>query len=166
MAGTIDPGADIGHVHLKVSDLDRRFNAASIAGNMLEIQSLNYDLGQVQNEEWRELIDRLAVLHPGEEEGEASRNMINALIVLARRAGVVRTLKGKTLSTAPVLLALEGPKLFQESVIRCDTVYLEAIRALPEPFDVEEAARAIYDQVSYAPYLRQLLARMDAAQAG
>lgn len=116
--------------------------------------------------EWRELIDRLAALHPGEEEGEASRNMINALIVLARRAGVVRTLKGKTLSTAPVLLALEGPKLFQESVIRCDTVYLEAIRALPEPFDVEEAAQAIYDQVSYAPYLRHLLARMDAAQAG
>ena len=23
MAGTIDPGADIGHVHLKVSDLER-----------------------------------------------------------------------------------------------------------------------------------------------
>lgn len=114
--------------------------------------------------EWRELIDRLAELHPGEEEGEASRNMINALIVLARRAGVVRTLKGKTLSTAPVLLALEGPKMFQESVIRCDMAYLEAIRALPEPFDIEEAARAIYDQVSYAPYLRQLLARMEREQ--
>lgn len=114
--------------------------------------------------EWRELIDRLAELHPGEEEGEASRNMINALIVLARRAGVVRTLKGKTLSTAPVLLALEGPKMFQESVIRCDMAYLEAIRALPELFDIEEAARAIYDQVSYAPYLRQLLARMEREQ--
>ncbi len=118
------------------------------------------------NLEWRELIDRLAVLHPGDEEGEASRNMINALIVLARRAGVVRTLKGKTLSTAPVLLALEGPKMFQESVIRCDMTYLDAIRALSEPFDVEEAALAIYDQASYAPYLRQLLARMDAAPAG
>jgi uncharacterized LabA/DUF88 family protein len=114
--------------------------------------------------EWRELIDRLAELHPGEEEGEASRNMINALIVLARRAGVVRTLKGKTLSAAPVLLALEGSKLFQESVIRCDMAYLEAIRALPEPFDIEEAARAIYDQASYAPYLRQLLARMEREQ--
>ena len=118
------------------------------------------------NLEWRELIDRLAVLHPGDEEGEASRNMINALIVLARRAGVVRTLKGKTLSTAPVLLALEGPKMFQESVIRCDMTYLDAIRALPEPFDVEEAALAIYDQAAYASYLRQLLARMDAAPAG
>ena len=65
-----------------------------------------------------------------------------------------------------MLLALEGPKMFQESVIRCDMTYLDAIRALPEPFDVEEAALAIYDQAAYASYLRQLLARMDAAPAG
>ena len=122
-------------------------------------------LQQADGLEWRDLIDRLADLHPGVEDGEASRNMINALIVLARRAGVVRTLKGKTLSTAPVLLALEGPKLFQESVVRCDMAYLDAIRALPEPFDVEEAALALYDQASYAPYIRQLLARMEAARA-
>ena len=111
--------------------------------------------------EWRDLIDRLVELHVDEENGEASRNMINSLIVLARRAGVVRTLKGKTLSTAPVLLALEGKRLFPESVIRTDMAYLEAIRALPEPFDVEEAALAIYENVGYAPYLRQLLARME-----
>ena len=122
-------------------------------------------LQQADGLEWRDLIDRLADLHPGVEDGEASRNMINALIVLARRAGVVRTLKGKTLSTAPVLLALEGPKLFQESVVRCDMAYLDTIRALPEPFDVEEAALALYDQASYAPYIRQLLARMEAARA-
>ena len=111
--------------------------------------------------EWRDLIDRLVELHVDEENGEASRNMINSLIVLARRAGVVRTLKGKTLSTAPVLLALEGGRLFPESVIRTDMAYLEAIRALPEPFDVEETALAIYENVGYAPYLRQLLARME-----
>ena len=115
--------------------------------------------------EWRDLIDRLAELHPGDEDGEASRNMINALIVLARRAGVIRTLKGRTLSTAPVLLALEGSRLFQESVIRCDMAYLDAIRALQEPFELEEAALAIYDQASYAPYLRQLLARMEQQHA-
>lgn len=110
--------------------------------------------------EWRELIDRLMGLH-ADDNGEASRNMINSLIVLARRAGVVRTLKGKTLSTAPVLLALEGKKLFPESVIRTDMAYLEAIRALPETFDVDEAALAIYENVGYAPYLRQLIARME-----
>ncbi|MBP6016151.1 MAG: NYN domain-containing protein [Candidatus Promineofilum sp.] len=115
--------------------------------------------------EWRELIDRLVELHTEDQDGEASRNMINSLIVLARRAGVVRTLKGKTLSTAPVLLALEGTRLFPESVIRTDMAYLEAIRALPEPFEVEEAALAIYENVGYAPYLRQLLARMETEAA-
>ncbi len=113
--------------------------------------------------EWRDLIDRLAERHPGDEESETSRNMINAMIVLARRAGVVRTLKGRTLATAPVLLALEGPKMFQEGVVRCDMAYLEAIRALSEPFDIEEAALAIYDQAAYAPYLRQLITRLEAA---
>jgi len=112
--------------------------------------------------EWRDLVDRLAKLHPSEGDAEASRNMINAIIVLARRAGVVRTLKGRTLATAPVLLALEGDRLYQESVIRCDMVYLEAIRGLTEPFDLTEAALALYDQAAYAPYLKHLLTRIEA----
>ena len=119
-------------------------------------------LQQHDNLEWRDLVDRLAALHPGDEDAEASRNMINAIIVLARRGGVVRTLKGRTLATAPVLLALEGERIYQESVIRCDMAYLEAIRSLAEPFDLEEAALALYDQASYAPYLKHLLSRMEA----
>ncbi len=119
-------------------------------------------LQQHDNVEWRDLVDRLAALHPGEEDAETSRNMINAIIVLARRGGVVRTLKGRTLATAPVLLALEGERIYQESVIRCDMAYLEAIRSLAEPFDLEEAALALYDQASYAPYLKHLLSRMEA----
>jgi hypothetical protein len=124
------------------------------------IQTLQKDDGL----EWHELIDRLASRHVIEEDGEASRNIINAMIVLARRAGVVRTLKGKTLSTAPVLLAIEGPRMFQESVVRCDMAYLEAILALPDPFDLREAALAIYDEAGYAPYLRQVLAQLEAAR--
>lgn len=112
--------------------------------------------------EWRDLIDRISDLHSADEQ-DVSRNLINAMIVLARRAGVVRTLKGRTLSTAPVLLALDGPKIFQESVIRCDLAYLEAIRDLNEPFDVTEVALAIYDHVGYAPYMSQLVGRLDAA---
>ncbi len=112
--------------------------------------------------EWRDLVDRLAALHPGDEEGETSRNMINALIVTARRGGVVRTLKGRTLATAPVLLALEGDRLYQESVIRCDMAYLEAIRALSEPFDLEQATLALYDQPSYRAYIKYVLSRLEA----
>ncbi len=124
------------------------------------LKEMIHALQQEESIEWRELVDKLAVGHPAEEEGEASRNIVNAMVVLARRAGVVRTLKGRTLATAPVLLALEGDKLYQESVIRCDMVYLDAIHALPEPFDLEEAALALYDKASYAPYLKGLLARL------
>ncbi len=128
------------------------------------LKEMIHELQMTSSLEWRELSDRLAARHPAEEDGEASRNLINAQIVLARRAGVVRTQKGKTLATAPVLLAIEGPKPFQEAVIRCDTAYLEAILGLPEPFDVEEAALALYDQTSYAPYLRQLVGRLEATR--
>ena len=125
------------------------------------LKDLIETLQQQDSIEWRDLVDRLAVLHPGEEDAEASRNMINAIIVLARRGGVVRTLKGRTLATAPVLLALEGDRIYQESVVRCDMAYLEAIRSLVEPFDLEEAALALYDQAGYAPYLKHLLTRLE-----
>ena len=125
------------------------------------LKDLIETLQQQDSIEWRDLVDRLAVLHPGEEDAEASRNMINAIIVLARRGGVVRTLKGRTLATAPVLLALEGDRIYQESIVRCDMAYLEAIRSLVEPFDLEEAALALYDQAGYAPYLKHLLTRLE-----
>lgn len=127
---------------------------------LIVLKDMIQALQQEQSIEWRELVDRLSARHPGVEDGEASRNIINAMVVLARRAGVVRTLKGRTLATAPVLLAIEGNRVFQESVIRCDMAYLEAIRALPEPFDLEEAALALYDKASYGPYLQGLLARL------
>ena len=63
-----------------------------------------------------------------------------------------------------MLLALEGERIYQESVIRCDMAYLEAIRSLVEPFDLEEAALALYDQAGYAPYLKHLLTRLEAEQ--
>ncbi len=47
----------------KVSDLDRRFITASIASNMLELQTLNYALGQTQNAEWRGLIQMMIIQH-------------------------------------------------------------------------------------------------------
>ncbi|HSJ88812.1 MAG TPA: hypothetical protein VK909_16485 [Anaerolineales bacterium] len=47
----------------KVSDLDRRFITAAIASNMLEIQSLNFALGQAQNAEWRGLIQMMIIQH-------------------------------------------------------------------------------------------------------
>ena len=107
---------------------------------------------------WRELIDALAERYAAEGK-EISKNMINALLLLARQADVVHTLKGKSLSTAPVTLYLTGSKVFQEAVMRCDAVYLQAILELPEPFDMEEAALALYYNTGHVPYLKQVLAR-------
>lgn len=118
-------------------------------------------LQQEDGLEWRDLVDRLAELHPGDEDSETSRNMINALIVVARRGGVVRTLKGRTLATAPVLLALEGDRVYQESIVRTDMTYLEAIRGLVEPFDLDEATLALYDQSSYRAYMKYVLSRLE-----
>jgi hypothetical protein len=111
---------------------------------------------------WRSLIDE--VFERSANNGrEISKNMVNAVLLVAREARVIRTLKGSTLSTAPVLLVLESEseKPFREAVIRCDVAYLRAIRALPEPFDLEQAALALYDNVNAAIYLeRYVLPRL------
>ena len=86
-----------------------------------------------------------------------SKNMINAVMLVARQGKVIRTRKGRSLSTAPVYLATSGEKVFQQAVIRSDSAYLEAILNLPEPFDLAEAAIALYGNESYAPYLRRIL---------
>jgi hypothetical protein len=78
------------------------------------------------------------------------------MLIVGRKAGVIRTLKGRTLSVAPVLLALDSDKSFQEAVIRTDAAYLQAIKQLSEPYDLEQAAIAIYDAPTYVPYLERV----------
>ena len=58
---------------------------------------------------------------------------------------------------APVVLEINGTQIFQEAVLMCDRTYLQAILNLPEPFDIEEAAIALYEKADYAPYLKQQL---------
>ncbi len=110
---------------------------------------------------WRDVVGGLAGAERENGQESISRNAANAMLVLARRGGVIRTLKGKTLATAPVLLALEGPKVFQEAIIRCDAVYLQAIQRLSDPFDMEQAALAIYDSATYVPYMERVQAWLD-----
>lgn len=104
---------------------------------------------------WRDLSDRLAATD-SDEGADASRNMINSMMSVTRKAGVIRTLKGKSLATAPVFLGVEGEKCFQEAVIRTDAAYVQAIRELPDPYDIEQVALALYDNVGYVPYLRHV----------
>lgn len=105
---------------------------------------------------WRNLIDKLAenyqTTHP-----DISKNSINAIMLAARQAQVIRTLKAKTLAMAPVLLAIEDEKPFQEAVKRCDAAYLQGILNSEEPFDLEEASIALYDTPGYSRYLQVVM---------
>jgi hypothetical protein len=42
-------------------------------------------------------------------------------------------------------------------VLRCDAAYLQAILNTNEPFDLEEAAIALYDTPSYGRYLQVVM---------
>ncbi|MAT98385.1 MAG: hypothetical protein CL608_14675 [Anaerolineaceae bacterium] len=105
---------------------------------------------------WRELIDTLHEEYKSQEK-KISKNAINAVMLLARRAQVIHTLKAKSLSTAPVLLELEGQKLVQDAIIRCDAAYVKGILELSEEFDEEEAAVALYYEPHFARYIKTLI---------
>lgn len=107
---------------------------------------------------WRQVIDTLAEEYK-EKDKSISKNMINAVLLVARQGQVVHTLKGKSLATAPVQLQLTGDAIFQEAVVRTDAVYLRAILELPEPFDLREAAVAIYDSPKYENYLQLVMSK-------
>ncbi len=109
---------------------------------------------------WRELIDSLSETYKSNGQN-VSKNGINAVLLLARRAQVIRTLKGKSLATAPVLLEIEGNKVVQEAIMRCDAVYVKEILALQDEFDEQEAAVALYYEPKYGHYLKTLIKNFD-----
>ena len=86
-----------------------------------------------------------------------SKNAINAVLLVARQAQVIHTLKDKSLSTAPVLLEIKGAKAYQEAVMRCDAVYVKEILDLPEEFDEAEAALSLYYEQRYSNYIKTLI---------
>jgi uncharacterized LabA/DUF88 family protein len=107
---------------------------------------------------WRQSIDMLSNTYK-KQENTISKNMINDVLLVAREGQVIRTLKGKSLATAPIQLQLEGKNAFQEAVIRCDAAYLTGILGLDLPFDIEEAALALYDSHKYVTYLQMVMSK-------
>lgn len=110
---------------------------------------------------WRDVLAALADGHKEDQKVASSKNMVNAVMLLAREANIIRTLQGKSLSTAPVLLSLEGDHTFQDAIIRSDIAYIRAISNLPEPFDVKEVALALYENEKFVPYLYKIIRTAD-----
>lgn len=105
---------------------------------------------------WRELIDTMAEEYKTQGK-HISKNAINAVLLLARRAQVIDTLKAKSLSTAPILLSVKGPKALQDAIMRTDAVYVKEILAFADTFDEEEAAVALYYEPQFARYLKTII---------
>lgn len=132
-----------------------------VVGPRERFHILNLLLNVVQTESlmrWREVLDQVSLASAnGNGRATHSRNKINDVMQIARHANVIATVKGFALADAPVQLLLTGERLFTEAVARCDTVYLQAIQELEEPFVIEAVALALYDKVEYVPYLQSLM---------
>jgi hypothetical protein len=91
---------------------------------------------------------------------EASKNMVNDILLLGRKAQIIRTAKGPSLAAAAVKLHLKSDKMVREAVIQCDAAYLQAIQSLELPFDLQEAALALYESTDQAAYLQVVLQKV------
>jgi hypothetical protein len=105
---------------------------------------------------WRDLLNGIADKFAADGKTDMSKNLINSVMLLARKAGIVRTPRANSLSTAYVILELDGDRVFQEAVVLSDQAYLQAIISLPDPFDLQEAAITLYEKPEYAAYLQRL----------
>lgn len=148
------------HLRYRSKLKNQKLRIVAVEPRFTILKDLIVILQQEEQIRWRSLIDRLGEKYQAE--GKSfSNNIINAVMLVARRAQVLQTLKGKSLSTAPVLLDIKGEKKFQEAVMRCDATYLRAILALPEPFDLEEAAYALYYTPGHLRYLQAVMKTID-----
>jgi uncharacterized LabA/DUF88 family protein len=136
----------------------QRFRVVPANIRLVVLKDVIHYLGKNDDLHWRQLIDKLST-HYNKNEKNISKNMINDLLLVARQAQVIHTLKGKSLATAPVRLQLDGENVFQEAVVRCDATYLRGILELGEPFDIQEAALALYDSPKYVNYLDMVMSK-------
>ncbi|MEW5987981.1 MAG: NYN domain-containing protein [Chloroflexota bacterium] len=104
---------------------------------------------------WRQLIDDLAEHYQGQGQTAVSKNYIQDVLRVARRAQVIHVGNGDTpLADSPIHLRIGGERLFQDTVMLCDATYLREIETLPAPFDPEAAALALYETTGRARYLK------------
>ena len=156
--GHPDKSGDTRDLHLcyRTALKKQRLRIVPVALRLSLLRDLIHQLQQEEEIEWRQLQNSLNEKY--QQNGlKASKNMINAVMLVARRAEVIHTLKGDSLATASVTLALQTGHVVQEAIMRCDATYLWQIQQLPEPFDLTEAALALYETADSVPYLQRVM---------
>jgi len=116
-------------------------------------------LGHRDQMRWRQIVDRLAGYYQAHGREDVSKSYVNDVLRLARRAAVIEVENGGSLAKAPVSLQIAGERLFQEAVILCDVTYLQEIRAMDNPFVLDQASIALYEEIGHSRYLRVILNR-------
>ena len=144
------------HIKYRRELKKQRLRVVKREARFMIIKDMVRHLSASEQVRWRELIDTLAEEYKADQK-KVSKNAINAVLLLARRAQVIRTLRAKSLSTAPVLLELAGQKIVQDAIMRCDAAYVKEILDLTDEFDEEEAAIALYYEPHFSRYLKTLI---------
>ena len=108
---------------------------------------------------WRDLVNELATNYKAQGKNKYSKSYVNDVLRVARRAKVVGVDNGGKLASSPVSLQISGNRMFQDAVMFFDLTYLKEIQSLGSPFDLEEAAVALYDSVGHTRYLKVILNR-------
>ncbi|MDX1414002.1 MAG: NYN domain-containing protein [Candidatus Promineifilaceae bacterium] len=145
------------HVLYRRALKKQRLRIVPVPERLTILKDLIALLNQQSDLLWRNVLGSLSSKYKDSDQQKISKNMVNSVMLLSREAGIIKTLKGKSLSTAPVLLAQNGERSFQDAIIRSDRTYLRAILNLSEPFDLREAALALYDDEKFVPYLQRIM---------
>ena len=108
---------------------------------------------------WRQIVETSYNKHADQADLGVSKSLINDVLRVAERANVLNVDSGSRpfSTTAAVSLKIASSKLFQDAVMRCDAAYLDAIQELTLPFDLDEAAIALYEAAGHARYLKIVL---------
>jgi uncharacterized LabA/DUF88 family protein len=126
----------------------------------VRVQVLKDMIGLLKAKEfvaWQEIVWRLASYYESRADGAISKSLINDVLRVAQRADVIAVPDNTPWSSAPVRLQLTGDRIFQDAVMRCDAAYLACLQSAPVPFDLEEAAVALYDAATHSRYLKVVL---------
>jgi len=113
--------------------------------------------GKIQ---WQALLDSLKEHYDRSQPDPVSKSMINDMLRLAQRAGLIEALPRDSLATAPVTWLLAGERSFQEAVMRCDAAYLQVLMRTFGALDLEQAAVALYEDSGRARYLKVIFKRL------
>ncbi|NIP51716.1 MAG: hypothetical protein GWO26_07005, partial [Phycisphaerae bacterium] len=108
---------------------------------------------------WRDLVNNLVENYQAQGKNQYSKSYVNDVLRVARRANIVGVHNGGKLATSPVYLLMSSERLFQEAVMRLDLTFLKEIQSLNSPFELEEAAVALYDSVGHTRYLKVIMNR-------